>query len=42
MATSPTVIGTPLKNEKWIHMDEIESLDMDIDGVDVIKKTRLY
>ena len=41
MATSSIAIGTPLKNEKGIHKDEIESSDIDIDGVHVSKMPRL-
>ena len=39
--SSSIAIGTPLKNDKGIHMDEIESSDMDIDGVHVSKNPRI-
>lgn len=41
MATFSIFVGTPLKVDKGIHRAEIESSDMDIDGIHVSKKPNL-
>ena len=42
MDTSSISIGTPLKNDKGIYKDEIESPDRDIEGVHVSNNPKLF
>lgn len=42
MFTSSIAIGTPLKWDKEIHRPDIESSDMEIDGIHISKKPKLF